>query len=104
LSTPDGDLPPTPAFWIDDVGVAGQVHSRQYRARDADWEGTVAADSVFAEHGITVIAVTPAGFKRDPQAFRAKVERVYVAAKATGRRPNVRMKARRPGVLQSTRR
>ena len=102
LSTPDGRRLPTPDFWIDDVGIAGQIHSRQYHARDVDWEGTVSADSELAEHGITVIAVTPAGFRRDPQAFRAKVERAYVAAKATGRRPDVRMNARGPGVLQST--
>jgi hypothetical protein len=100
LVTSDGLLLPTPDFWIDEVGLAGQIHSRRYHARDQDWERTVSADSVFAEHGIPVIAVTPTGFRRDPAAFRRRVERAYLAACAAGRRPDVQMTARAPGVLR----
>jgi hypothetical protein len=99
LQTPDGHRLPTPDFWIDEVGLAGQIHSRQYHARDADWERTVSADSAFAEHGVTVVAVTPTGFRQNPGAFRERVERAYVAAQRTGRRPDVRMTARASGVL-----
>lgn len=99
LRTGNGDPLPTPDFWIDDVGLAGQVHSRLHHARDSDWERTVSSDNVFAEHGITVVAVTPAGFTRDPGAFRLQVERAYAAAKATGWRPDVVMRPRSDGVV-----
>lgn len=100
LVSRDGHQLPTPDFWIDEVGLAGQVHSRRYHARDQDWERTVTADSVFAEHGIPVVAVTPAGFRRDPAAFRQRVEKAYLAALATGRRPDVRMTARAAGPVR----
>jgi hypothetical protein len=101
LVTFDGVRLPIPDFWIDQVGLAGQIHSRRYHARDGDWERTVSADSVFAEHGIPVIAVTPTGFRRDPAAFRQRVERAYLAALAAGRRPTVRMTARAAGLVLS---
>ncbi len=94
LETADGRRLPTPDFWIDEVALAGQVHSRTFHARDADWEATVSGDGALIEHGITVVAVTPAGFSRDPGAFRRRVESAYLVA--TGRpRPAVVM---RPGV------
>jgi hypothetical protein len=99
LWTPDGVRLPTPDFWIQEVGIAGQVHSRQYHLRDRDWERTVAADSIFAEHGITVLAVTPAGFRRDRRGLRERVERAYLNAQAAGRRPAVRMVPRGAGTL-----
>jgi hypothetical protein len=100
LVTSEGVRLPTPDFWIEDVGLAGQIHSRRYHARDDDWERTVSADSVFAEHGIPVVAVTPAGFRRNPAAFRQRVERAYLAALAAGRRPDVRMTARAAGLVR----
>jgi hypothetical protein len=99
LVTSEGVRLPIPDFWIDEVGIAGQVHSRRYHARDKDWERTVSADSVFAEHGILVLAVTPTGFRRDPAAFRERVERAYLAALATGRRPAVQMTPRAAGLV-----
>jgi hypothetical protein len=99
LVTSEGVRLPIPDFWIDEVGIAGQVHSRRYHARDKDSERTVSADSVFAEHGILVLAVTPTGFRRDPAAFRERVERAYLAALATGRRPAVQMTPRAAGLV-----
>jgi hypothetical protein len=99
LVTSEGVRLPIPDFWIDEAGIAGQIHSRKYHARDKDWERTVSADSVFAEHGILVLAVTPTGFRRDPAAFRERVERAYLAAIAAGRRPDVRMTSRPSGLL-----
>lgn len=98
LVAADGTTLPTPDFWLDDVGVAGQVHSRAHHERSADWESTVQADTTFAEHGITVVAVTPTGFRKDPCAFRERVERAYLAARRAGRRPAVTMTPRGSGV------
>jgi hypothetical protein len=102
LWTLDGIRLPTPDFWIHEVGIAGQIHSREFHIRDRDWERTVAADSVFAEHGITVVAVTPTGFRRDPRGFRGRVERAFLHAQAAGHRPAVRMTPRGSGVLRMT--
>lgn len=97
-SLSDGVRLPSPDFWLDDVALAGQLHSRRHHARDADWEGTVGADSVFAEYGVTVLAVTPAGFARDPAAFRRRFERAHASASRLGR-PAIRMQARGAGVV-----
>ena len=94
----DNTLLPSPDFWIDDVALAGQVHSRQYHSRDEHWESTVAADTVFGEYGIPLLTVTPSGFARDPAAFRRRVERAYEAAQRRGARALVRMVARGPGL------
>jgi hypothetical protein len=91
LVTSSGLHLPIPDFWLDDVGLAGQVHSRAHHVRDRDWERTVAADTTLGEHGVVVLAVTPKGFWADRAGFRERVERSYVELRATGRRPDVRM-------------
>lgn len=97
LTAPDGARLPTPDFWLDDVGIAGQVHSRAFHLRDQQWEATVAADTALAEHGITIIAVTPSGFRADPAGFRRRVERAYRTARDLDRRPRVAMDRSRMG-------
>ncbi len=84
LTAADGTRLPTPDGWLDDVGVAIQVHSMRYHAGDLDWEATVAADGVFAEHGIMVVAVTPRQIAAQPDLVVVRVERVYEQAR---RRP-----------------
>ena len=54
LVAPDGTRLPSPDGWIDEVGLAIQVHSREYHLRDADWEGTVQADTLLGSHGIAL--------------------------------------------------
>jgi hypothetical protein len=74
-----GERLPTPDVWLDDVGLAVQVHSRAYHLRDSDWEATVAGDSLLGEHGIVVLGVTPASLATDPDTVRRRVERAYLA-------------------------
>jgi hypothetical protein len=81
LHTPDG--------WFDDVGLAVQVHSRQYHAGELDWEKTVSGDGVFAEHGIPLVAVTPRQISSQPAAVLARIERAYVQAAKRPRPPVV---------------
>jgi hypothetical protein len=95
----DGTVLPSPDFWLDDVGLAGQVHSRQYHLRDEQWEVTVERDTLLGEYGVPVLAVTPAGFRRDPRAFRERVERAYRLRLRSGERPDVQMRLRGPGVV-----
>lgn len=81
--------------------MRGSVQSREYHQRDELWEATVAADTLLGEHGIPVIAVTPRGFAADPIGFVARLERAYRELQRSGRRPDVRMRPRGPGVLLS---
>lgn len=77
LST--GATLPTPDAWIDEVGLAIQLHSRTYHARDQDWDGTVMADGALGAAGVTVIGVTPHQLRQDPEAIVRRVESADVA-------------------------
>jgi hypothetical protein len=99
LVAADGTVLPSPDFWLDDVALAGQVHSRQYHLRDELWEATVEGDTLLGTYGVPVLAVTPTGFRRDPRAFRQRVEHAYLALRRTGRRPDVRMAPRGAGIV-----
>lgn len=87
LST--GETLPTPDAWIDDVGLAIQLHSRTYHSRDRDWDGTVMGDGELGAAGITVIGVTPHQLRLDPESFVRRVERAYLALRRRGGRPDV---------------
>lgn len=62
----DGVVLPSPDFWLDEVALAGQIHSRSYHLRDDHWESTVMSDTVFGEYDVAVVSVTPTGFARAP--------------------------------------
>jgi hypothetical protein len=99
LVAPDGARLPSPDGWLDEVGLAVQVHSREYHLRDDDWEGTVQGDTLLGSYGIAVIAVTPRSFAADPGGFVGRVERAYQELRRLGRRPDVLMRPRGPGIL-----
>ncbi len=99
LIAADGTVLPSPDGWIDEVALAIQVHSREYHLRDADWEGTVATGTVFAEYLVPVLAVTPAQIAADVQGFVRRVEQTYLRLQRSGARPAVRMVVRGRGVV-----
>jgi hypothetical protein len=99
LIAPDGTRLPSPDGWIDEVGLAIQVHSREYHLRDQDWEGTVQSDTLLGTYGIALIAVTPGSFAANPQGFVRRVELAYAQLARLDRRLAVRMRPRGPGVL-----
>jgi hypothetical protein len=80
---------PTPDGWFDDVGLAIQVHSKQYHSGDLEWEKTVSADGVYAEHGIPLVAVTPRQIATQSETVLTRVQRAYRQA-AQRPRPPVR--------------
>lgn len=88
LTAPDGRRLPHPDCWLDDVGLAVQIHSRRHHAGELDWEQTVMADGVYAEYGIPVVGVTPRSIATDPAGVLRRVEAAYRSA--VGRpRPDV---------------
>ena len=93
LTTATGERLPTPDGWLDDVGLALQVHSLRWHALGAQWEGTVVRDSVYVEHGITVVAFTPQRISADPEWVVRRVERIHASLVGRGR-PEVRVTAR----------
>ncbi len=84
LFAEDGVRLPTPDAWFDDVALAVQVHSKRYHAGDLDWDKTVSADGVYAEHGIALVAVTPRQIFTQPESVLRRIERTHQQA---GRRP-----------------
>ncbi|HEX2805386.1 MAG TPA: hypothetical protein VHN80_04375, partial [Kineosporiaceae bacterium] len=85
LTGADGVRLPTPDLWFDDVALAVQVHSRRYHGSPADWDDTVAADGVYAEHGVPVVAVTPHLIAVEADATLRRIEAAHRAASAKPR-------------------
>jgi hypothetical protein len=99
LTTADGRRLPSPDGWIDEVGLAIQVHSRKHHAGDEDWERTVEGDGALGEVGVHVIGVTPRSLRQHPGRFLERAERTYLSLLRTGRRPDVVMRPRGPGLV-----
>ncbi|WP_088318911.1 hypothetical protein [Kineosporia sp. R_H_3] len=97
LQAADGTALPTPDGWLDDVGLAIQVHSVMYHALSDEWDGTLVNDGVYAEYGICMIPFTPARLRDDPVWALERIERAH--ATLLGRpRPSVRA-TERSGLL-----
>jgi hypothetical protein len=100
LTAESGERLPTPDAWLDDVGLAVQVHSRAFHARDSDWEATVSGDSLLSEHGVVVIGVTPTSLTTNRDSVKHRVERAYLAVRD---RPRPRVYAVPRTALRSNR-
>ncbi len=79
----------TPDLWLDDVGMAVMVHSREFHAGELDWEATVGADDDLSAARVVVIGVTPEALNRDPAAVLRKIEGAYERARSSGVRASV---------------
>jgi hypothetical protein len=99
LTAADGRRLPSPDGWIDEVALAIQVHSRKHHGGHEDWERTVEGDGALGEVGVHLIAVTPRSLLQHPDRFRERVERTYLSLLRTGRRAEVVMRPRGPGIV-----
>ncbi|ROS30954.1 hypothetical protein [Cellulomonas sp. PhB150] len=95
LWTTDGTLLPSPDLWLDDVGIAIQVHSHMHHAAGADWDRTVRADSALAEAGVLRISLTPAEIARQPLRTLRRIEALH-ASRSPANRPPIHMEPRVP--------
>jgi hypothetical protein len=74
LRTVDDVLVAIPDAYLHPLGIAIQVHSREFHTgTDADgrdrWTETVGKDNRLVAHGVMVLAVTPTTLARNPQVF-----------------------------------
>ena len=89
LHAADGTRLPTPDGWLDQVGLALQVHSVRWHSMSTDWEGTVLRDGVYAEHAVPVLAFTPRRITTEPDWVVERVERVVSTLRGRERPPVV---------------
>jgi hypothetical protein len=90
LWSPTGERLPTPDAWIDDVGIAIEIDSREYHATPDGWSRTLQRHNVLAGHGVLVLHFTPAEIRSTPETVRRRVVAAYLARK----RQNVRVDLR----------
>jgi len=90
LVTTGGAALPTPDGWLDDVGIALEVDSREYHLSPDDWERTMARHNLLAQHGALVMHFTPSQIRHAPSEVRRTVEQAYVERLAAGGRASVR--------------
>lgn len=100
LLTPTGELIGVPDGYLEEAGVAIQVHSRQFHQGVDDqggdrWSETVEKDSAFAAAGVRVIGVTPWTLYAKPRRFLTRLRQV-VEVGLQGPRPEVRVVPRAP--------
>ncbi|MEN0129678.1 MAG: hypothetical protein AAGC49_09580 [Brevundimonas sp.] len=93
LTTMKGARLPSPDLWLDDVGLAVQVHSYAHHASGPDWERTVRTDSALAEAGILRLSLTPSEIIRHPAATLRRIEALH-ASRSPKDRPSVLMTPR----------
>ena len=78
LRTTDDRVIGTPDGYFTDIGVAVQVHSRQFHSGVDDegkdrWSTTVEKDGRYLEHGVVVVQVTPASIYQRPDRVLARL-------------------------------
>lgn len=95
LLSPTGELIGVPDGYLEEAGVAIQVHSRQFHQGVDDqggdrWSETVEKDGAFVAAGVRVIGVTPWTLYAKPQRFLNRLRQV-VAVGLQGPRPAVQV-------------
>jgi hypothetical protein len=87
----DGALLPSPDGWIDDVGIALEVDSREYHLGPEQWQQTMRRHNTLAAYGVVVLHFTPSEIRSRPSHVRRLIERTYRERLGEGRRANVRL-------------
>jgi hypothetical protein len=91
LLAPDGSRLPTPDAWIDEVGLAIEVDSREFHLSPADWERTLDRHNRLARHGAQVLHFPPSQVRRAPAEVLHTVEQTYLERRKAGVRASVKI-------------
>lgn len=89
LERTDGLPLVSPDAWLDDVGMAIMVHSREFHEGAEQWDVTVSRDGELTAAGVVVVGVTPHALRSRPTLLLDRIERTCLAA-AQRPRPSVR--------------
>jgi hypothetical protein len=92
LVTADGRRLPTPDAWIDQVGVAIEVDSREFHLSPADWERTLARHNQLSRHGAQVLHFPPSLVRRAPVQVLHSVEQTYLQRRRAGAGATIKIK------------
>lgn len=95
LSLEDGSVLPSPDGWIDEVGLALQIHSRRHHLFEDDWEMTLRTDTALGAAGVPLMAFSPQTLRKEAGRVLQAVERAYQNLRQQGGpRPNVTARPR----------
>ncbi|NUT33394.1 MAG: hypothetical protein HOV79_09995 [Hamadaea sp.] len=86
----DDHLLPIPDGWLDDVGLALEVDSREYHSSPEGWVRTLERHNKLTVLGVVVLHITPRDLRRDPGKVLALIERTYLELARKGNRHRVR--------------
>jgi very-short-patch-repair endonuclease len=89
LTTSDGVKLPTPDGYLEDVGIAVEVDSREFHLGADEWQRTLAHDNGLSAAGIVVLRFTPAEIRSEPNRVLGEIEQAYVRRLQGGLRPQV---------------
>lgn len=91
LEALDGTPLPSPDGWIDDVGIALEVDSREYHLSPEDWQRTMRRHNLLASYGALVLHFTPSEISGRRRSVRGVVERTYQERAASGATAAIRL-------------
>lgn len=89
LLGPDGSYIATPDAWLDDVGLAFEVDSREHHTVGEDWQNTLARMARYSAAGVLCVPFTPAQIRDQPTTVANLATEAYESARARVR-PDVR--------------
>jgi hypothetical protein len=85
LLTPSGALIATPDAWLDDIGLAIEVDSREYHASPDGFANTLRRNARYAAAGVPVVGVLPTDLHTRPAGLLADIVGAMEAAARTPR-------------------
>jgi hypothetical protein len=91
LRTTSGRRLPTPDAWIDEVGLAIEVDSREFHLSPADWERTIARHNELSRYGAQVLHFAPSQVRRSPVQVLHTVEQTYGQLRDRGNRAAIKI-------------
>lgn len=88
----DGTYIAEPDAWVDDVGFAWEIDSREFHYGLAGYAATLRRNARYAAAGIVVVQTLPARIRREPESVVAELRAGFAAASRRPR-PAVRVAA-----------
>jgi hypothetical protein len=92
LATVSGQSLPTPDGWIDDVGIALEVDSREHHSMPDDWSKTLHRHNLLTSHGALVLHFTPTAIYATPETVRRTMVESYLERLRSGAKAAIHLR------------